>query len=472
MRTIGKYIVRGLLGRGQMGKIYKVEHPVIGKIAALKALDPDPLLAKLLGEDNIRNMFVAEAVTLAGLRHPNIVEILEFDESDGRPFYLMAYHANNLGVMIGESARPDEPSRRIRLEKAVHYMRQTLQGLACLHYGAVIHRDIKPYNLLVTEQDTVKICDFGLSKLHGERFAGPPALKVGSPWYAPPEQESNPDRVDVTADLFSAGVTFFRMLTGMLPSPEHPLVSALNPDLNSIWDKFFRKALAHRPRDRFRSARAMLAALDRLDRAWQEHKERYCRLASHPPTVAKTTGAARKSAPRRHCVKIDPRGAKAFFTTDRLWRPSVFRENALRSNDDGTITDGASGLVWQQSGSEFPVDWHRARETIDRLNASNWAGHRDWRLPTVDELMTLLTPEPTEEDRCIEPLFDPCQKWLWSCDRRSFTAAWYVSTDMGYVAWQDFDACLYVRAVRSASTTTRKAEGLGFRPKTEKTEIR
>ena len=74
LKAIGKYIIRGLLGRGGLSKIYKVEHPVIGKIAALKYMDPDPLLVKLIGMDGIRSKFVAEAVTTAGLRHPNIVE--------------------------------------------------------------------------------------------------------------------------------------------------------------------------------------------------------------------------------------------------------------------------------------------------------------------------------------------------------------------------------------------------------------
>ena len=202
MRTIGKYQVIGLLGRGGMGRIFKVVHPVIGKIAALKLLDPNPLLMELVGAEKLRDMFVSEATTLAGLRHPNIASILEFDETDGKPFYLMDYYVNNLGVMIGESNRPDYPSRIISIEKAIYYIRQTLQGLDCLHHHDIIHRDIKPHNLLITDQDTVKICDFGLSKLRGEQFAGPPSLKVGSAWYAPPEQEEEPDAVDISADLY------------------------------------------------------------------------------------------------------------------------------------------------------------------------------------------------------------------------------------------------------------------------------
>ena len=83
MKFISKYQIRGLLGRGGMGKIFKVEHPLIGKIFALKLLDPDPLLVSLMGWDKILDMFKTEAVTIAGLRHPNIVEILDVDRFNG-----------------------------------------------------------------------------------------------------------------------------------------------------------------------------------------------------------------------------------------------------------------------------------------------------------------------------------------------------------------------------------------------------
>jgi serine/threonine-protein kinase len=86
---------------------------------------------------------------------------------------------------------------------------------------------------------------------------------------------------------------------------------------------------------------------------------------------------------------------------------------------------------------------------VEQLNETQFSDYRDWRLPTIAELMTLLTEVPQGEDYCIEPIFDQTQKWLWSCDRRSFTAAWYVSSDMGYVAWQDFSGYYYVRAVRN-----------------------
>ena len=437
MKTIGKYVIRGLLGRGGMGRIYKVRHPVIGKTAALKILHPSPILLQMVGERKLRQLFVQEAVTLAGLRHPNIVEILEFDEDGGKPFYLMEYYVNSLGVMIGEGIHPDEPSRKVGIEKAVHYLGQTLEGLACLHHAGIVHRDIKPHNLLVTDQDTVKICDFGLSKLRGETIGAPSNLKIGSPWYSPPEQEKTPDDVGPAADLYAAGITFYRMLTGMLPEDELPPVSRFQPDLDRRWDDFVRRATALHPHQRFSSAADMNLALNSLFSEWMEKKEQLCAI---PGTGAEagprqTPGEIRL---RSFCLKVAPQEAARAFSTDPLRRPARYIRNRFQSSADGTVSDAATGLMWQQAGSAYPMPWKDAHETVRRLNLSGDRGWHDWRLPTVEELMSLLTRFPSGRQYCIAPVFDPTQKWLW-----------YVSIDMGYIAWQDLDAYFYVRAVRN-----------------------
>ncbi|MBR9979793.1 MAG: hypothetical protein KFF50_02070, partial [Desulfatitalea sp.] len=133
MRHVGRYMIRGLLGRGGMAKVFKVTLPVIDKTAALKLLAPNPLLARLLGMDKLRDLFVAEARAMTALRHPNIVAIHDFDDHLGNPFYVMDFYANNLGNMMGETYRVEAPSRVLAVEKALDYTRQTLAGLACLH---------------------------------------------------------------------------------------------------------------------------------------------------------------------------------------------------------------------------------------------------------------------------------------------------------------------------------------------------
>jgi serine/threonine-protein kinase len=445
MKRFGKYIVRGLLGRGGMSKVFKVEIPPIGKIVALKLLEPHPVLVDVLGAARIRDLFLSEAATLARLQHPHIVAIRDFDEAGGKPFYIMDYFFSNLGLLLGESRRTEEPSRMVRLDRAIDLIRQTLSGLACLHHYGIIHRDIKPFNLLLNEQGVVQICDFGLSRLRGETVTTPPHLKVGSPWYAAPEQEADPDGVDARADLYAVGVTLYRMLTGMLPAPEPLPPSAFNPDLDAAWDAFMRRALSRDPGERFSSAVAMGESLEHLERAWQGQRPRICRLAP-PPEVARP-GLQHLLPLRRAALKIDPRRARVDFRADGLWRPAAFVRNDLHSPSPGLLRDDATGLTWQQSGSPYPLTWPEAKDYAAALNRRRFAARTGWRLPTAPELMSLLSQTPHREAFCVEPLFDPVQGTLWSADRRSYTAAWFVNVEMGFVAGQDFSARCYVRAV-------------------------
>jgi len=445
VKTIGKYIVRGLLGRGGMARVYKVEIPIIRKIAALKRLAPNPLLETMMGREKLHQLFVSEAITMANLRHRHIVEIRDFEVNHSAPFYIMDYFAHNLGERIGESYQTDLPSRVIAPDKAIDYTRQILSGLARLHAAGIIHRDIKPFNLLITDDDTVKICDFGLSKLRGETFSGPGNVNVGSPWYAAPEQEADPNQVRPAADIYPVGVMLYRMLTGRLPQTPREPVSHFNSDLDTCWDHMLARALATDPGQRYQSAAAMRQALDAIDAHWQDRKQRVCRLAE--PAV----DAGIQSIPKRSCrqrpIKIGPDDARRQLGLDALWRPEVWVANQFEQLAAGVVVDRATDLMWQQSGSVYPVTWPEAAEYIRQLNQMSVAGQNRWRLPTVDELATLLTPLPSGTDFCVQPVFDARQRQLWSCDRKSFVSAWYIHVEMGFVGWLDFTASCYVRAV-------------------------
>jgi serine/threonine protein kinase len=454
MKRIGRYIIRGLLGRGGMGKVFLVQLPVIEKVAALKLLDPDPLLIKMMGFKKLRDLFLAEARIMAGLHHPNIVGVHDFDYAQDRPFYTMTFYADNLGTMMGESYRSEHPSRVLTIDSALNAVRQTLCGLECLHAAGIVHRDIKPFNLLVTAEETVKICDFGLSKIRGEPYAGPTHLNVGSPFYAAPEQEKDPDKVRPSADLYPLGVMLYRMLTGCLPEhpshhPEYLPASRLNPDLDSFWDDFIARASAEATQERFADAKSMRIALDALEDHYVAHRETTCRLAAAPasPKPSKLSGRPLRTAP----LKVPPREAAARFGLDDLGRPAAYHPFRFEDALPEIVTDLSTGLLWQRSGSRRPLTWTQARDYVQRLNAECFADLSSWRIPTVDELITLLRPVPQTRDLCIAPPFDPLQRRLWSIDRRSFTAAYYVNVDLGFVAWQDFSAPYHVRAVSSAT---------------------
>ncbi len=452
MKTIGRYVIRGMLGRGGMGKIFKVELPAVGKIAALKLFDPDPMLVRLMGGSELRALFMREATLLAGLNHPHIVALHDFDTAGERPFYVMDFFVNNLGVLIGETYRTEQSSRPISVDKALDYTRQTLNGLACLHAAGVVHRDIKPFNLLLSAWDTIKICDFGLSRLRGEIFHGPANLNVGSPYYAAPEQEDHPDRAEASADLYSVGVMLYRMLTGRLPfpaaDPRFKPVSRLNPDLNSRWDDLIKQALAVWPQERFANARSMMTALEALAGHWESEKQKICLLPDEPsPNHPPSSG---RSILRAKPLKAPPRQARNLFGLDPLWRPRSYTANRFQSGP-GVVTDDATGLIWQRSGRAFACRWNEAHSYIAGLNSERFAGQDCWRLPTIAELSSLLRPAPRAQALCIAPIFDPELRWLWSSDRRSFTSAYYADLELGFVGWQDSSATYHVRAVCSAA---------------------
>lgn len=449
MNTIGKYKICGLLGRGGMGKVFKVEVPVIGRILALKLLAPSEPLRRLLGRPELERLFIEEAVTMAGIRHPHVIAVFDFGTFREHPYFVMDYYGNNLGAVIGETYRTEAPSRILRIEKVVHYTLQMLDGLHRLHSAGIVHRDMKPYNLLLTENDTVKLCDFGLSKLRGEKIQMPRTLKVGSPFYAAPEQEENPNQVDVTADLYSVGVMVYRMLTGRLPLRPLEPARRRNPQLTPEWDAFLARSLSRRPAERFPDAPSMSEAVMRLSRQWESAKEAVCRWPM-PDSDGKPKDAPQNGrTPRAHSIRTGPGDARPVFQLNDLWQPKVFHEGDFR-NVGETVVDAATALQWQYGGSEFPLSWSDARAYVDALNDQAWSGHDDWRLPTVMELVSLLRPPPSGTDYCLSPDFAPHQKRLWSCDRRSFTSAWYVSMELGFVAWHDRTVANHAKAVRTA----------------------
>jgi len=387
---------------------------------------------------------------MAGIRHANIIAVFDFGQFQGRPYYVMDYYGNNLGAVIGETYITDAPSRVLRIEKVVHYARQMLDGLHRLHAAGIVHRDMKPFNILLTEDDTVKICDFGLSKLRNEKIQVPPSLKVGSPFYAAPEQEDDPDHVDGTADLYSVGVMIYRMLTGKLPQNPVQPASRLNARLDPTWDAFLTRALAVDRNSRYPNAASMSADLMTLFQRWENDLEATCRLYQPQADRSTTKPPQALQRPRSTPIRTGTQDTRGLFHLNALWHPEFYRDPTFQRDVKGaTVLDASTGLQWQYSGSDFPQDWPSAFSYIDDLNTRGWHGQRDWRLPTVEELLTLLRPPPAGTDYCLARDFAPHHKRLWSSDRRSFTSAWYVSLELGFVAWQDRTFPNHIKAVRS-----------------------
>jgi serine/threonine-protein kinase len=326
-----------------------------------------------------------------------------------------------------------------------------LKGLQCLHFFHIIHKDIKPANILITDQDTVRICDFGLSSRRGERQDRHASIRVGSPFYAAPEQETDPDHVDVTADIYSTGVMLYKMLTGRLPDETGPSVSHLNPDLDGGWDRFLACAMHTDPAKRFQRANAMARHLEDLARAWEEKKEAICAMPAFFETKPGGNGinlenpGPVRSAP----AKVPLKQAMDGFNLNRFMQPVHYPPDAVKPVGNHLVQDSVTGLTWQRSGTSFPVTWHQAKGYVNRLNAQTFSGYSDWRLPTLPELLTLVRPLKKGRDHCISSLFDSEQNRLWSVDKSTFVSAWYLDLEMGFAGRNDLTGFYHVKAVRS-----------------------
>ena len=143
--------------------------------------------------------------------------------------------------------------------------------------------------------------------------------------------------------------------------------------------------------------------------------------------------------------------SKEVFGLDKNGKPLKYVNNKYHNNGDGTITDNATGLMWQQSGSSNSITYEGyegAQSYIKQTNRDRYAGYSDWRLPTIPELMALLEPQEKNDDLYIDAMFDTKQKWCWSSDHRSSVSVWYVNFGSAGVRGNDIGSRNYVRAVR------------------------
>jgi serine/threonine protein kinase len=447
MKKIGRYEVLGRLGRGGMSTVYKARAPVTGRLVALKILQPrDEIFADLVGEARLKEIFLEEARIMGGLSHDHVAKIIDCDEFDGQPFIVLEYFAHSIGEFIGESYRVEAPSRIISVAKTRSYLSQALKGLERLHFAGIVHRDIKPFNLMLTSDDRIKIIDFGLSRVRGEEKMAIPGMQVGSPYYAAPEQARDPKQVDGRADLFSLGVMGYRMLTGRLvdcrQSGTQP-PSSLHGDLGAEWDECILKSLAPDPDSRYQSAQEMRLAVEALPLTWKKQ----CGDGQLPVSEDMRNDVMERVRWKPTRVMLKDIGE--LLGLDPLLRPLCYRRQEFEIVSSLVALEKRSGLYWQRRGSGFTLDWQQAKEYVDSLNDTGWQERSNWRLPTVEELLTILTP-PLHDARCSTwPLFDATIHWLWSGDPCNKKQAWMADVVESYFGRLDRDGIASVCAVSS-----------------------
>jgi serine/threonine protein kinase/Tol biopolymer transport system component len=206
-RTVGPYRILELLGSGGMGVVYKAEDTRLSRTVALKFLPPE-----LTRDPESKARFMQEARAASSLDHPNLCTILELGETpDGRLYLAMPSYD-------GETLRRKVERGPLSVEEAADVAEQVARGLAKAHRNGIVHRDVKPANLIITSDGVVKILDFGLAKLAGSAAISRAGSSMGTPAYMSPEQARG-DEVDHRTDLWSLGVVLYEMLAGRRPFP-------------------------------------------------------------------------------------------------------------------------------------------------------------------------------------------------------------------------------------------------------------
>jgi serine/threonine-protein kinase len=259
----GRYVLEQELGRGGMGVVYRARDSQLDRPVALKFLG-----SMVDSSEEFRQRFIREARTAAKINHPNIVSIYDISASVGKAYIAMEY-------IEGPSLHKYISQRKaLKPKEAVNVIVQTCSALAAIHDAGIVHRDIKPDNILLAKGGLVKLTDFGLAKAEDSRMTRT-GVVMGTPSYMAPEQVLGKE-ADVRSDIYSLGLVLHECLTGetaflgpdvlelqLQKMPPLPSTKAegIPPELDAI----VMRCVAKKPEERFPNVRELVSALRGLE---------------------------------------------------------------------------------------------------------------------------------------------------------------------------------------------------------------
>ena len=269
---VGKYVILDRIGSGSMGRVYKAHHQLMGRVVALKIIAPE-----IVTNDRVVARFQREMRLVGRLDHPNVVRAFDADSSNNILYIVMEYVAGkSLGQRLKEGV--------LSPAEAVGYAVQAALGLAHAHEQGIVHRDVKPSNLLVNEAKQLKVLDLGLGVLmeadEHSAFATADGVAVGTVDYMSPEQACGRE-VDGRSDLFSLGCALYHLISGRQAFPGTSPIERLGsrisnrptpitnhcPELPSSLVQVLDKLMATRPIDRYQTGSEAAEALQSLLRS-------------------------------------------------------------------------------------------------------------------------------------------------------------------------------------------------------------
>jgi serine/threonine-protein kinase len=311
---VGRYIVLDRIGSGSMGRVYRAHHVMMDRVVALKIIAPE-----IASNERVVARFQREMKLVGRLDHPNVVRAFDADQINKVLYIVMEYVT---GQSLGERLKKRGP---IPIPEIIDFAAQAALGLAHAHEQGIVHRDVKPTNMLLTANRRIKILDLGLGVLmeadSAATFATADGIAVGTVDYMSPEQACGRE-VDGRSDLYGLGCSMYHLLTGRLPFPGHSPIERLGKRiggrhtpiteyLSEVPSNFVRvldKLLAHKPHERYATAAEASDALQALLRprakpsapsqALASARERLDSGEAQPPPVA---------APAPTIVEVRPR---------------------------------------------------------------------------------------------------------------------------------------------------------------------
>ncbi|HFE66997.1 MAG TPA: serine/threonine protein kinase, partial [Chloroflexi bacterium] len=230
---VGQYIIEEKLGQGGMATVYKARHQRLDRHVAIKVLHP-----AFKDDESFLRRFTREAQVVARLEHPNIVPVYDFAEFEGHPYLVMRY-------VDGETLKDAESRGQLSLTEINRIAQAVADALDYAHRQGVLHRDVKPSNILLTKGGGVYMADFGLARMTqaGESTMSQDMI-MGTPQYISPEQAKGVKELDGRTDVYSFGIVVYEMLTGQVPfqsdtgySIIHAQIFDPPPNPSSINDK-------------------------------------------------------------------------------------------------------------------------------------------------------------------------------------------------------------------------------------------
>lgn len=268
---VGRYVIVDRIGSGSMGRVYKAHHRMMARDVALKIIAPE-----IVTNERVVARFQREMRLVARLDHPNVIRAFDADQVSRLLYIVMEYVQ---GISLGQRLRQGV----VPPMEMADYAAQAALGLAHAHAQGIVHRDVKPSNLLLTPDRQVKVLDLGLGALmeadEQSTFATADGIAVGTVDYMSPEQACGRE-VDGRTDLFGLGCSMYHLISGKLPYPgDSPIermglrisgrpvpITQVMPGLSPAMVRVIEKLIAHKPQDRFQSASEAAEALQALTR--------------------------------------------------------------------------------------------------------------------------------------------------------------------------------------------------------------